>query len=172
MNEGVSVQAHACHSGNLHDTVGRDLPKLEQVDRNLQENNSHLTRTVTLSQLLLSELQLCINPSIFLLFCGGWFDIRPDGKNCQDEWITRDLCWPHLPSLLCVYHSLPSFHCSLVFVITPPSPTHTHPKVLKTPETNIIWKDKSFFFFTLFYSCGWCWTQRCKDSGKGRSNRC
>lgn len=40
MNEGVSVQAHACHSGNLHDTVGRDLPKLELVDRNLQGNNS------------------------------------------------------------------------------------------------------------------------------------
>lgn len=40
MNGGVSVQAHACHSGNLHDTVGRDLPKLELVDRNLQENNS------------------------------------------------------------------------------------------------------------------------------------
>lgn len=75
LNEGVSVQAHACHSGDLHDTAGQDLPKLEQVHINLQENNSHLTRTVTLSQL--SELQLCINPSISLLFFGGWFDIRP-----------------------------------------------------------------------------------------------
>lgn len=84
MNEGVSVQAHACHPGDLHDTVGRDLPQLELVDRNLQENNSHLTRTVILSQLLLSELQLCIDPCIFLLFCGDWFDIRPYGKNCQD----------------------------------------------------------------------------------------
>lgn len=48
MNEGVSVQARACHSGNLHDTVGRDLPKLKQIDRNLQENYDHLTRTVLL----------------------------------------------------------------------------------------------------------------------------
>lgn len=46
MNEGVSVQACACHSGNLHDTVGKDLPELKQIDRNLQENYDHFTRTV------------------------------------------------------------------------------------------------------------------------------
>lgn len=65
MNEGVSLQAQACHSGNLHHTVEWDLPKLEQIDKNLQENYNHLTRTLILDQLPLLAFDIYINPSFF-----------------------------------------------------------------------------------------------------------
>lgn len=65
MNEGVSLQAQACHSGNLHHTVGWDLPQLEQIDKNLWENYSHLTRTLTLDQLPLLAFDIYMNPSFF-----------------------------------------------------------------------------------------------------------
>lgn len=109
MNEGVPLQAQACHSGNLHHTVGWDLPQLEQIDTNLQEHYSYLPRTLSVEQLpslasgresLLSQSSVAAGFDIRFArrTCAAVRDVTPDMNESLEI-----LGGPTYPSLLCVY---------------------------------------------------------------------
>lgn len=125
MKEGVSLQAQACHSGNLHHTVGWDLPQLEQIDKNLRENCTHLSWTLALGPAPPARFDAYIHPTLFnflreLVVTSGLTEM-------WHEWVTGDVRWPHLSFPAVCLPFLLSFHSSLVFIISPLS-TNTPPK--------------------------------------------